>query len=550
MTEPIVGVRQRSGRHAAALGASLLSVLLAAFAVLACTQSGAPVDLAGITPVGETTPIWLQSLPAGQPTPTLPAPTPPVPGAATPTARPTLDVSLSPTPNATSAATLREARQTVLQYTVQAGDYLSKIGERFGVSAADIAAANGIQVSDAIHPGQVLTIPVPTAANFGPHFKLLPDSNFVYGPGSVGFNLEAFIQAYGGYLAHYTQEIPGTYIDGSSQARTLTGAEVIQTVAERYSLDPRLLLALLEYQSGWVRKAQPGSNSLPYPLGDTTPGREGLFLQLTGAARKLNYGYYAWRAGGLLSWSFPDGSVKMIAGGLNPGTTGVQAFFAWLLAPADWTKAVSEGGFSKTYRALFGNPFQDALEPLLPPDLVQPTLQLPFEPGKEWSYTGGPHAAWDAGSAWAAIDFAPPADALGCIQSDEWVLTSASGRVARAADGAVMVDLDGDGYEQTGWVLFYMHIAARDRVAVGAQLKTGDRIGHPSCEGGVSQGTHTHFARKYNGEWIPADGPIPFVLDGWVSQGLGSEYDGTLTRNGVTLEACDCRGPGNQISRP
>ena len=81
-------------------------------------------------------------------------------------------------------------------------------------------------------------------------------------------------------------------------------------------------------------------------------------------------------------------------------------------------------------------------------------------------------------------------------------------------------------------------------------LQTGDRIGHPSCEGGVSQGTHTHFARKYNGEWIAADGPIPFVLDGWVSQGLGSEYDGTLNRGGESLEACDCRGPDNQISRP
>jgi LasA protease len=526
----------------------VLPVALTALAILACTQSGAPVNLGSITPVGQTTPIWLQSLPAGAPTPTLPAPTPPVPGAATPTARPSLDASLSPTPNATSAAI--RARQTVEQYVVQPGDYLSKIGERFGVSAADIAAANGFQVADAIYPGQQLTIPVPTAANFGPNFKILPDSDFVYGPGSVGFNLDAFIGAYGGYLARYSQEIPGADLDGSSQARTLTGAEVIQTVAQRYSLDPRLLLALLEYQSGWVRQAKPGDNTLPYPLGDATPGREGLFLQLTGAARKLNYGYYAWRSGGLLSWGFADGSVKMIAGGLNPGTTGVQAFFAWVLGPDAWTRAVTEGGFSQTYRALFGNPFQDAVDPLVPPDLVQPTLQLPFEPGKEWSFTGGPHAAWDIGSAWAAIDFAPPGDALGCVQSDEWVVAAAPGRVVRAADGAVLEDLDGDGYEQTGWVLFYMHLAARERVAVGTAVKAGDRLGHPSCEGGVSQGTHTHFARKYNGEWIPADGAIPFVLDGWVSHGLGSEYDGTLTRGDQTIEACDCRGPDNQIARP
>jgi len=59
-----------------------------------------------------------------------------------------------------------------------------------------------------------------------------------------------------------------------------------------------------------------------------------------------------------------------------------------------------------------------------------------------------------------------------------------------------------------------------------------------------------NYSRRYNGEWIPADGPIPFVLDGWVSQGLGTEYDGTLTRGNVTIEACDCRGPDNQIARP
>jgi len=69
-------------------------------------------------------------------------------------------------------------------------------------------------------------------------------------------------------------------------------------------------------------------------------------------------------------------------------------------------------------------------------------------------------------------------------------------------------------------------------------------------EGGVANGTHVHFARKYNGEWAPADGPIPFVLDGWVSTGLGREYDGIMTRGDLSIEACDCREDFNQIARP
>jgi hypothetical protein len=40
------------------------------------------------------------------------------------------------------------------------------------------------------------------------------------------------------------------------------------------------------------------------------------------------------------------------------------------------------------------------------------------------------------------------------------------------------------------------------------------------------------------------------VLDGWVSAGLGREYDGTLTNGVVTMEACACRADENAVSRP
>jgi LasA protease len=123
------------------------------------------------------------------------------------------------------------------------------------------------------------------------------------------------------------------------------------------------------------------------------------------------------------------------------------------------------------------------------------------------------------------------------------------GLVIRVENGAVVQDLDGDGLEQTGLTILYMHIEPRDRVEPGVNLKAGDRIGHPSCEGGFSTGTHVHIARRYNGEWIPADGTLPFVLDGWVSTGAGREYDGYLTRDGDTLEAWNGRAETNQIQR-
>jgi murein DD-endopeptidase MepM/ murein hydrolase activator NlpD len=157
--------------------------------------------------------------------------------------------------------------------------------------------------------------------------------------------------------------------------------------------------------------------------------------------------------------------------------------------------------------------------------------------------------AWDAGTPYGAIDFAPPGDALGCVQSDAWVTALANGVVTRTGDGQVILDLDGDGNEGSGWVILYMHIETRDRVQPGTALRAGDRIGHPSCEGGISSGTHVHLARKFNGVWMSALGPVPFNLSGWVSAGTGEEYVGTLTRNGVVLNNFEGRSQINQVER-
>ena len=211
-----------------------------------------------------------------------------------------------------------------------------------------------------------------------------------------------------------------------------------------------------------------------------------------------------------------------------------------------WLTAVSEQGFYLTYSNLFGFPFSYGIEPLLPVNLKQPFFLLPFTNGT-WAFTGGPHGAWGNGSAWGALDFAPPGEALGCVQSDAWVTAMADGKVVRSGSGVVIQDLDGDGIEQTGWAILYLHIETRDRVEAGTYLTAGSQIGHPSCEGGVSSGTHVHIARKYNGEWIPTDGSLPFNLEGWISSGTGIAYNGYLTKENQIIEAYAGRNSNNQI---
>ena len=444
----------------------------------------------------------------------------------------------TPTPDAPHA--LPPLRSEVEQYTVQANDTLGTIAQKYGISLGQLIQANTLANPDLVEVGQTLTIPVPTPEGPGPDFKIIPDSELVYGPASASFDLPGFVQAQGGYLAQYSEEING---------EVLNGAQVVLRVAQDYSVNPRLLLALLEYQSGWVTHSQPPPGTSNFPMGLRDQAHKGLYRQLTWTANNLNLGFYLWRVGGASTWVLADGSVIPIAPTLNAGTAGVQNLFASLYDRPNWEKAVSPDGLFATYNALFGYPFDLAVEPLIPPGLQQPKMQLPFEKGQVWSFTGGPHGGWDSGSAWAALDFAPPGDALGCVQSDAWVVAAADGVILRTGIGEVIEDLDGDGLEQTGWVIFYMHIESRDRVKPGTAVKAGDRIGHPSCEGGVSSGTHTHIARKYNGEWIPADQNLPFVLDGWVSHGEGYQYEGYLQKGSKTIEAYAGRAQDNGISR-
>jgi hypothetical protein len=134
--------------------------------------------------------------------------------------------------------------------------------------------------------------------------------------------------------------------------------------------------------------------------------------------------------------------------------------------------------------------------------------------------------------------------------SANWITAVASGQIARSRDGQVLLDLDGDGLEQTGWVILYLHVAAQDRVATGTQVNRGDHIGHASCEGGFAEDAHMHVARKYNGVWLAAGDPIaPFVLGGYTLRSTGSEYNGLIEGFGLARLACACRESANAITK-
>ncbi len=174
---------------------------------------------------------------------------------------------------------------------------------------------------------------------------------------------------------------------------------------------------------------------------------------------------------------------------------------------------------------------------------------MPFARNQSWNYTGGPHTGWGSGEPYSAVDFAPPSEFHGCFAADpqNYAIAAATGLVVRSDINGLALDLDGDGDERTGWVIFYLHLEPATVVPAGKELHAGDFIGYPSCKGGEVTGTHVHIARKYDGEWILADGPLAFNLEGWITHAGLVAYQGTLTQNGITVTACQCSDFNSQI---
>jgi murein DD-endopeptidase MepM/ murein hydrolase activator NlpD len=429
---------------------------------------------------------------------------------------------------------------TLVDYIAQSGDTLPLLAVRFNTTIEEIRQANP-EIPDSattMPPGFPMKIPIYYRALWGTSFQIIPDSAFVYGPDLIGFDLNAFLESTPGWFKDYRY-----YVQNANR----NAAELLTLIAENYSINPRLLLALLEYRAQVLTNPEPNPS---LEINILMPERTytGVYRQLSHTADLLNDAYYRYRQGEIITIEHLNGEIENIDPWQNAGTAALQIYFASFLDGEDYKRAIGPDGLAKTYHELFGDPWAGNTT-VLPGSLVQPEFILPFKQGQTWSLTGGPHTAWGNLRPWAAIDFAPPMTVQGCAETQEFALAVADGVIARVGDGIVVLDLDGDGDERTGWVVFYLHIAEKDRIAVGTAVKQGDPIGHPSCEGGTSTGTHVHIARKYNGEWIPAVGVIPFNLEGWTPIEGSTAYEGKLVRGSEEVIASTRSASFSMITR-
>ena len=454
-------------------------------------------------------------------------------------ARNTWLFDLLPNPTATPASLVTASAPSLLErpkynpgelvdYVAQTGDTLPALAAHFNTTITGIRTANPQIPVDAttLLPGMPMKIPITYSPVWGTRLQIMPDSLFVDGPSVNGFDTGAFVSSQPGWLKNYREDIGDT---------NHSAAEIVDIVATNFSISPRALLILLEFQTGAL--SQPSPPSGDYPLGYVDENAAGLYRQLVYAANILNAGYYGWRTGGLTQLVFPDYTILRPDPWQTAATVAFQYYYS-LVSQASYARATGPDGLRRVTLMLFGDPWAATVDlPHIPVYLQQPALVLPFSAGYAWAFTGGPHSAWGAAALrpWAAIDFAPQVH--GCDASDVPVVAMADGIVARSEAGVVIEDLDGDGNERTGWNILYLHIAADGEARLGQRLKRGDLLGFPSCEGGTATGTNVHIARKYNGEWIPIDSAIPFNLEGWIAHTGNAFYQGTLTRDNQTVTA-------------
>lgn len=390
-----------------------------------------------------------------------------------------------------------------------------------GLAAGGIAATVGLLTAQAptepAGEARETPTPGPTAVPVGavaepaasyPMADMLPDNELVYGYLLQTFDTEEVVARHGGYLSRYNEVVNG---------EVLSGSVIVQQVAEDFSVSPALLLALIQAQSRWVTDPNPSERS--FPVGEPLPG---LFAGLSAAADGLNRLYYGHRHDALRTFPVANGRQVLLEH-TNAATFAVVGYLSRDVPLAAWAGLQAPSRVSLAYAQLFGDPFLKAppREPD-PPPIVRPAL--PFPAGEMWYYVLGPHSPWGVGGPAAAIDFAPPpATVSGCGPSAGWVTAAAEGKVLRSRTSGVVVDVSAPGFppddfEGSGWVHVYAHLSPLERVAPGTRVRTGDRLGHPACDGGLVPQARVAFSRRFNGEWVPVDdGRAPLTLGEWTA---------------------------------
>lgn len=340
---------------------------------------------------------------------------------------------------------------------------------------------------------------------------VLSDGQFVYGPNVEGFDLDAYLEQSAPHLLPYRDSL---------------------FFYSLYpSINPKVLLTLIEVQSGLVLTPPQHPSAYETALGLSTSGPD---LQLEMLTKRLTSAYY-WHLHNVtltnisVEITSSEGVGWQLPPELNAATYALLDAFAPNMTSNELATFIDKEaprGFYQTYRHLFpDDPLDDSNQidvyTLPPPDL----LQFPFPVGESWRFNGVHNWSGYQGSDMSSIDFIDGSPKWGDNTDNMWVVAAAAGTVTKRASCWASID-HGD-----GWETYYYHLENIQQSS--GSVNRNQRLANVAnteaealCPGGDSTGPHVHFSLRRNGAYFALNG---VHLSGREVHSGQSPYDNNCT---------------------
>lgn len=302
----------------------------------------------------------------------------------------------------------------------------------------------------------------------------------------------------------------------ATHAPHLSGeAETISHWAGFSGISPRVLIALMELQSGVVGNPGADAAAIARPFGPLVR-EHGFGTQLREVAQSLRDAMY-------------DRDDHRISGpvALSP-TNPLRTLYTLSGTDAGQASALADERFQRVYRRLFATapqarPASPRFAGPMPMADAPPTnlLQFPYPLGEKW-HIGGAHTNSGSGRfPMSSLDMSQ-GGGWGSYQGNRWVSASAAGTFKRHS--TCMAEIVHAG----GWSTTYYHLM-NIRPETGTVVAANTPIANPAntrsqalCNGGMSTGPHEHWSLKSNGSQHHLHG---VTLSSYLITATGSSYD-------------------------
>ncbi|KAB8198334.1 beta-lytic metalloendopeptidase [Lysobacter maris] len=298
--------------------------------------------------------------------------------------------------------------------------------------------------------------------------------------------------------------------------------ETISHWAGYSGVSPKVLIALMEQQSGVVTRRHARADAMSRPFGSI--GRQrGFGEQTREVALALREAMYE-----------PD-AIDARGAATLARTNPLQSLFARSGAGAAGAAMSGNIEFQQVYAGLFNEPRRAAApsprfagaDASVMAGPANGFLQFPFPRGQSW-HVGGAHTTTGSGSyPMSSLDMSQ-GGGWGSYQGDKWVSASAGGSFKRHSSCFAEVVHGG------GWSTSYYHLM-NIRYGTGASVSANTAIANPAntqsqalCNGGASTGPHQHWSLKYNGSHYHLNG---VYLSGFQITAISNQsYDTNCSR--------------------